>query len=195
MTEFDGNLDDRIIQGDKKAFDELFRLFYSRLLGFANAYLKDKSVAENMVQDAFLQLWERKEVLQAGSNIRAWLLTVVRNHTINHINRKKRQLEAETTYATNAVRELNLRISSLKACDPEYIYGTEMEHILEKALEALPEQSRKIIIMSRFEDMTHKDIAQKMGITVKGVEYHITKSLKILRSELKDYLTFLIFFA
>ena len=194
MTEFDRNLNNKIIQGEKKAFEELFRLFYSRLLSFSKAYLKDEFIAENIVQDAFLLLWERKETLHPDSNIRAWLLTVVKNKTLNYISREKRQVKIEMTYATNTIRELNLRISSLTACNPEDIFGKEMELVIQKVLEALPEQSRKIINMSRFEDISNKDIAKKTGLTVKGVEYHISKVIKILRAELKDYLVFLMFF-
>ncbi len=186
---------DRIIRGDRKAFDELFRAFYSRLLGFAKSYLKDEAVAENIVQDAFLLLWERRETLDPDSNIQAWLLTVVKNNTINHINRQKRKIQAESAFASRIVREFDLRISSLEACDPEHMFSAEVEQIIRETLEKLPEQCRKVISMSRFEEMSNKDIAEKLDISVKGVEYHITNALKKLRTELKDYLMFLLFFA
>jgi RNA polymerase sigma-70 factor (ECF subfamily) len=195
MNTIDKNFSDRIIGGDRKAFDELFRMFYSRLLGFAKSYLKDEAVAENIVQDAFLLLWERRDTLRPDSNIQAWLLTVVKNNTINHINRLKRQAQVENTFANRTTRELDLRIASLTACDPEYMFGSEVEQIIQKALNSLPEQCRKVITMSRFGDMSNKEIAEKLDITVKGVEYHITNALRKLRAELKDYLMFLLFFA
>ena len=192
---FDADFESRILNGDRTAYDELFRNFYPRLLSFAKAYTRNNHVAENIVQDAFLLLWERRETLRPGSNSRAWMLTVVKNNTLNYINRQKRQIDIENTYASQITRELNLRIYSLKACDPENIFSKEVEAIIHKALQALPEQSRKVITMSRFEDMSNMEIAQKLNITVKGVEYHITRSLKFLRTELKDYLLFLLFFA
>ena len=195
MIQFDAAFNNRIVSRDRKAFDELFRVFYSRLFGFAKSYLKDESVAENIVQDAFMLLWERCETLRPDSNVHAWLLTVVKNSTINHINRLNRQIKAETFYSEQIVRELNLRIASLEACNPEYMFSDEVTEIIQKALDQLPEKCREVITMSRFEDMSNKDIAEKLGITVKGVEYHITNALKKLRKELKDYMLFLLFFA
>jgi RNA polymerase sigma-70 factor (ECF subfamily) len=194
MTPIDKDFNKRIIQRDKRAFDELFRFFYARLYSFSKAYLKDDVSAENIVQDAFLLLWERCDTLRPDSNLQAWLLTVVKNNTINHINRLKRQAQAEQTYANRISRELDLRLASLTACDPEYLFGAEVEQIIQKALDALPEQCRKVITLSRFEDLSNKEIAEQLNISVKGVEYHITNALKKLRVELKDYLMFLLFF-
>ena len=195
MIQFDAAFSNRIVRGDRKAFDELFRVFYSRLFCFAKSYLRDESIAENIVQDAFLLLWERRETLRSDSNVQAWLLTVVKNSAINHINRLNRQIKAETVYGERIARELDLRIASLEACNPEYIFSKEVAEIIQKALGLLPEKCREVITMSRFEDMSNKDIAEKLGITVKGVEYHITNALKKLRMELKDYMLFLLFFA
>jgi len=191
----DAVINNQIILGNTKAFDNLFRMFYSRLLSFAQSYLRDTVVAENMVQDAFLLLWERREMLRQDSNIQAWLLTVVKNNILNYIERQKRQTKIENTYAERTIREMELRISSLKDCDPEYVFSAEVTEIIRKALSSLPEQCRKVIIMSRFDQMSNKEIAEKLNISVKGVEYHITNALKKLRLELKDYLLYLFFFA
>ena len=195
MIPADTTISNRIIRGDSKAFDDLFRMFYSRLFSFAKSYLRDADVAENMVQDAFLLLWERRETLRPDSNIPAWLLTVVKNNILNYIERQKRQIKIESIYAERITRELELRISSLKDCDPEYLFSTEVTEIIRIALASLPEQCRKVITMSRFDEMSNKEIAEKLNITVKGVEYHITNALKKLRLALKDYLLFLYFFA
>jgi len=186
---------DKIIQGDLKTFDDLYRTFYSRLFNFSKSYLRDTVVAENMVQDAFLLLWEKRETLSSNSNIRAWLLTVVKNNILNHIERQKRQTKIESIYTERINRELDLRVSSLKDCDPEYLFSAEVTEIIRKALASLPARCREVITMSRFDEMSNKEIAEKLNISVKGVEYHITNALKKLRSELKDYLMFLSFFA
>ena len=187
-------VNNKIIRGDTKAFDALFRMFYSRLVGFANSYLRDRDVAENIVQDAFLLLWERRETLSPDSNIKAWLLTVVKNNILNYIERLKRQTKIESIYAERINRELELRLFSLRDCDPEYIFSEEVAEIIRKALNSLPERCREVITMSRFDELSNKEIAEKLNITVKGVEYHITNALKKLRLELKDYLMFLFFF-
>jgi RNA polymerase sigma-70 factor (ECF subfamily) len=190
----DTTINNKIIQGDAKAFDNLYKTFYSRLFSFAKSYLWDVDIAENMVQDAFLLLWERRESLKPESNIQAWLLTVVKNNILNHIERQKRQTKIESLYSKRVTQELELRILSLKACDPEYMFSTEVTEIIREALAALPEQCRKVITMSRYEEMSNKEIAEQLNITVKGVEYHITNALKKLRLALKDYLLYLFFF-
>lgn len=85
-------------------------------------------------------------------------------------------------------RELSIRISTLEGCNPEEIFSTEIQTILNHTLEELPEQTRNVFRMSRFEQKSGKEIAQTLGITVKGVDYHIAKALKALRISLKDYL-------
>ncbi|MDR1381379.1 MAG: RNA polymerase sigma-70 factor [Tannerella sp.] len=194
MVIFDKNFSARIVQGDREAFDELFRLFYNRLFRFAQGYLNDECKAEDIVQDAFLMLWERHDTLRPDSHVPAWLLTVVRNRILNHVERMKRQVESEQIYARRVVRDCELSISSLSACDPEQMFGHEVEQIIRRAIDALPEKTREIILMSRFDDMSNREIADKLNLSVKSVEYHITQALKKLRLELKDYIMFALFF-
>ena len=85
-------------------------------------------------------------------------------------------------------RELSIRISTLEACDPKEIFSDEVNRIIHKTLKNLPEQTHRIFEMSRFENKTVKEIADETNLTIKGVEYHITKALKALRINLKDYL-------
>ncbi|MDR0757302.1 MAG: RNA polymerase sigma-70 factor [Tannerella sp.] len=193
MIIFDKTFSDRIIQGDRNAFDVLFRSLYTRLLSFAGGYLHDRAVAENIVQDAFLMLWERHDTLRPDSNIPAWLLTVVKNRILNHIDRLKRQAEAEQVYVERIVRNYELSISTLSACEPEQMFGDEVEQIIRDAVDSLPEQTRKIIAMSRFDELSNREIAEKLNLSVKSVEYHITQALKRLRHELKDWIMLLFF--
>lgn len=91
---------------------------------------------------------------------------------------------------------MDYRISSLKAFDPEEVFSSEITEIVRKALESLPEQTRRIFEMSRYEQMSVKEIAERTSLSAKSVEYHITRSLKVLRVALKDYLPifYLLFF-
>jgi RNA polymerase sigma-70 factor (ECF subfamily) len=195
MIIFDKVFSDRIIQGERSAMDELYRHFYKRLLAFAVSYLHDEEEAENIVQDAFVMLWERHDTLRPDSNIRAWLLTVVKNRILNHIDRMKRRAEAEQVYSEQITRDVELSIMSLSACEPEQMFGDEAERLVGEALAGLPEQTRRVVVMSRFDDLSNKEIAERLNISVKGVEYHITQALKKLRLYLKDYMPiFLILF-
>ena len=89
-------------------------------------------------------------------------------------------------------RELAIRISNLEGCNPSYIFSQEIKSIVMKTLNQLPKQTQKVFIMSRFENKSGKEIAQILGISVKGVDYHMNKALKELRIALKDYLPVLI---
>lgn len=103
------------------------------------------------------------------------------------------RLRAEEEINTHRQRELDLRVSTLEACEPDAIFDTEIQHIVQKALKQMPEQSRQVFIMSRYQNTPNKMIAEQLGISLKSVEFHITKTLKILRKELKDYLITILF--
>ena len=87
--------------------------------------------------------------------------------------------------------ELNTRIATLEACEPYEIFAAEAQKIVNDTLDLLPERTREIFIMSRIQNLPHKEIAEKLNISYKSVEFHITKALRELRIQLKDYLPFL----
>ena len=84
--------------------------------------------------------------------------------------------------------ELSTRIATLEDFEPASVFTSEILEIVRKTLDSLPEQTRRIFVMSRYENKSHKEIAETVGITVKGVEFHITKATKVLRLTLQDYL-------
>jgi RNA polymerase sigma-70 factor (ECF subfamily) len=100
------------------------------------------------------------------------------------------QVKEQTTekLISNAAWELNIRITTLKACDPEEAFSNEAMEIVRKTLEAMPRKTRRVFIMSRFENKSYNEIAEELNLTRKGVEFHISKTLKVLRYKLKDYL-------
>ena len=126
-------------------------------------------------------------------NIQAFLLTIVKNLSLNYLRREQLISQAHETILNNTQKELEFRISTLESCDPDVLFSAEVRSIFEKTLASLPEKTRKVFVMSRVEDKSNKEIAQKLGITVKGVDYHVAKALKELRITLKDYLPALLF--
>ena len=97
-------------------------------------------------------------------------------------------LRIEEDLNSHRQRELDLRIATLKDCEPDKIFSTEIQHIVNKALDKMPPQSREIFMLSRYSNLPNKKIAEQLNISLKTVEFHITKALRILRVELKDYL-------
>jgi RNA polymerase sigma-70 factor, ECF subfamily len=179
-------------RGDSDAFNLLYRTYYKRLYNFACSYLKDDFVAGNIVQDTFLSLWENREKIEPETNLPAYLLTIVRNKALNHLHRLTIKTKVEENVKNQALRELELRCATLEACNPEQMFHADVEDIIRKTLESLPDQCRKVITLSRFEGLTNKEIAAKLAISAKTVEFHITRALKPLRENLKDYLIFLL---
>jgi RNA polymerase sigma-70 factor (ECF subfamily) len=123
-----------------------------------------------------------------------FLFSIARNKSIDHLRKELTRRETVTTLSEIGIRELNTRISTLEACEPDVLYSNEVTEIMEKTLASLPETTRKIFEMSRFGNFSKKDIAKAMNMTPKGVDYHLSKALKSLRIALKDYLPAFLFF-
>lgn len=178
---------------DMDLFSRFFLENKSKFLAFAFSYLRDKVEAEDILMESMITLWENRDKWQKDSNLQALLLTIIKNKALNHLAHEQVRLRAEEAMNSHGQRELNLRISTLEACEPDKLFDSEIQHIVRKALDKMPEQSRNIFVMSRYKDMPNKKIADELGLSVKSVEFHITKALKILRVELKDYLISLLF--
>ena len=166
-------------------FSRFFQENQEKFLAFAYSYLRDKAEAEDVVMESMIALWENRDRWEENSNLHALLLTIIKNKALH-----EEIAERETTVVISShnLRELDLRISTLKACEPDQIFNTEIQHIVNKTLQEMPEQSRKIFMLSRYQNLANKQIADSLDISLKTVEAHITKVLRILRLRLKDYL-------
>ena len=159
-------------------FSRFFQENQEKFLAFAYSYLRDKAEAEDVVMESMIALWENRDRWEENSNL----------HALHVLEHKQVRLRAEETISSHNLRELDLRISTLKACEPDQIFNTEIQHIVNKTLQEMPEQSRKIFMLSRYQNLANKQIADSLDISLKTVEAHITKVLRILRLRLKDYL-------
>lgn len=178
---------------DIKELSRLLESYKGRFISFANSYVQEFSVAEDFTMEAFMDYWEMREMLQPDSNVPAYILTLIKHKCLNHLKRKQLQEDVSQRLRTVAEWELNLQISSLVVCEPTELFTTEIKEIVNRTLQQLPEQTRRIFLMSRFENKTRKEIADELNMTSKGVEYHISKALAALRVNLKDYYTILPF--
>ena len=163
---------------DLKAFNQLFADYQGRFIRFANIYVRDIAVAEDFTIEALMQYWENRNTLKADSNVPAYILTIIKNKCINYLQHIQVREDASEHLKNHAEWELNTRISTLEACNPEELFTAEAQEIVNKTLATLPEQTRRIFIMSRYENKPYKEIAETLGMTTKGVEYHISQALK-----------------
>jgi RNA polymerase sigma-70 factor (ECF subfamily) len=164
--------------GNPRAFDFIFKEYYASLSRFAFSFVKDQDQAENLVQEVLIKLWEKRKNLMQIDNLCSYLLTMVRNQSTDSIRKEK---------ATTKVL-LNLHPEESANTTEEQISKNEFEEKLLLSLIKLPERCRMAFEMSRFDGISNKDIAQKLDISVKGVEALIGRSLKLLRTELMDFL-------
>ena len=171
----------------KDNFNIIYERNYQRSFMFAKSYVHDDMIAEDIVSDSLVKYW-RLISTQKGEATEALLLSILRNKALDYLRHKAVHDAAIENLEEIKKRELSIRISTLEACDQEEIFREEIRTILQRTLQSLPEQTRRIFEMSRFENKTVKEIAIETNLTVKGVEYHITKTLKVLRINLKDYL-------
>ena len=179
-------------QTDIHSFNALYTRYYRKAFLFTKSFVHDESVAEDIVSESLIKLWEnlKEENTYYTDSL---LLTILKNKSLDHLKHEAIKAEAIHSMSNLNQRELEIRISTLQACDPEEIFSEEVKKIIADTLATLPEQTRRIFVMSRFQNKSNKEIAEELGITVKGVEYHITKALKPLRISLKDYLPILYF--
>lgn len=177
-----------------KEFNKLFSDYQGIFIRFANTYLQDKEAAEDITVDSLMYYWENRHTLVPDSNIPAYIMEVLKHKCLNHLRNQRVREEIEQNLQSHMDRVRQLKIASLQACDPEELFSTEAQHLVTEALNAMPEKTRTIFIMSRYENKKHKEIANYFSLSTKSVEFHISKALDVLRKKLKDYLPFFLIF-
>ena len=166
---------------DEEAYRILFYDFFSPLCAFAYRFLEDKEACEDVVQEIFFLLWKNRKNLDIHVSTRNYLLTCVRNACLDLLRRK----ESEKKWMEDTMRE------DFDKTNDDLYSTMELEHLLNDALDKLPEKMSSTFRMNRFEGKTYAEIAEEKQISVKTVEAYMTKTLKFLKVELKDYLPLL----
>ena len=167
-------------EGDITHFEMLFRTYYQPLCRYAYTFLQDKEDAEEIVQSTFLLVWEKRESLAIRTSVKPYLYAMVRNACLNvlkHNKIKERHAGEELAIAEKGHDAVMHTVSS-----------NELEHRIRLAMEELPDQCRVVFKLSRFEELKYSEIAEELNISIKTVENHMGKALRIMREQLKDYL-------
>lgn len=175
------------------SFNEIYSSYYKKSFFFAKSYVHDDLAAEDIASESLIRLWEKLKT-EKIDYIEPLLLTILKNKALDYLKHEEVKRTAFESMADWHQQELSIRISTLESCDPNEIFSDEVESIIRETLKSLSEQTRQAFLLSRFENKSNKEIAEQMGISLKGVEYHISKALKALRITLKDYLPLFYFF-
>jgi RNA polymerase sigma-70 factor (ECF subfamily) len=177
-----------------RAFNQLFINYQIRFIRFANSYVRDTAAAEDFTMEALMYYWENRNNLKPDTNVPAYVLTIIKHKCLNYLQHLQTVQDTSQKMISNAEWELSTRISTLQVCEPYELFTVEIEELVNKTLDSLPLQTRKIFIMSRYQNKSHKEIAEMLNMSTKNVEFHVSKSIKALRISLKDYLPVLVFF-
>lgn len=172
---------EQIYLGDEKAFDVFFLKHYSLLCAYANSYVGFE-VGEEIVQDVMVWFWENRTKHVIQKSLKSYLFTAVRNRCFTQLNRDKLK--------KHIISSLQNSLEGSSE-NPDFYIVEELTRKIGEALSRLPETYREAFKMNRFQGLTYSDIAEKLAVSPKTVDYRIQQSLKILRVELKDYLPLL----
>jgi RNA polymerase sigma-70 factor (ECF subfamily) len=186
MTEMltDQDVIRRVRRGDITAFEYVFKLYYPRLKLYGTRLTGDVSQAEDFVQETFAGIWEKRFLLSEKGNLKALLFKAVRNKYINYLEHNK---VVDKFMKANDPDDASQGLFMLNFLD-EYEFEDlrrQMMTEVERLLDTLPENCKKAFLLSRFDDMKNKEVAQTLGLNIKTVEKHLARATKLLREELK----------
>ena len=170
---------DKMKGGDRESFNKIFRRYYMPLTRFCVRFVGDGDQAAEIVQDLFVKVWTNREKLTLTSSFESYMLRSVRNSAITSINKQR------------SLADVNERIytDDSDANDPsETLQSNNLEASYQKVLATMPEKRREVFLASRFEGLKYTEIAEKLGLSQKTVEAHMSAAIKQLREGLKEYL-------
>jgi RNA polymerase sigma-70 factor (family 1) len=165
-------------QSSVKAFEEIYNRYWYRLYRFVYQETGTREEAEELVQDLFTSLWNRREQL-AVRHLGAYLTVSIRNLTTNYIKSQITHRKYQEYSIMHEIRQASLT--------EETVYYADLARAVDEAMAKLPERTLAIFKLSRFERQSVRDIARTMNMTEKAVEYHITKSLKVMQAQLRVF--------
>ena len=165
--------------GDRESFNQIFRRYYTPLTRFCVRFIADTDQSAEIVQDLFVKLWTNREKLTFNSSFESYMLRSVRNAAITYINKERAHAETNERIYTD----------ESDANDPsETLQSNNLEASYRKVLASMPEKRREVFLASRYDGLKYSEIADKLGLSQKTVEAHMSAAIKQLKEGLKAYL-------
>jgi RNA polymerase sigma-70 factor (ECF subfamily) len=177
-------------KGDERAFEYFFNTYYNNILGFCIQFLYDKDEAHSVTQESFLNLWLNREDIATINGITSFLYTFAKSKCLNVLRHQKVKEKYKNDTLNEKERLLNFEI--LKSMNFDTLALSELEALINKSIEELPEKTKLIFLKKRFENKKNQEIAKELNVSLKSVEAHMTKALKLLKDKLSDYLPVII---
>ena len=161
-------------------FAEIFSVYYKDMVMFAFSFTHEREDSEEIVQDVFVKLWEDHEKINISTSIKSYLLKSIQNKCIDWLRHKKIVNNHSIYIFENSPIYENYT--------DNYILSSELEVLIERAIDSLPEKVKETFKMSRFEGFKYHEIANKLNVSLRTIEVRISKALEVLRERLIDFL-------
>lgn len=163
--------------GKVSAFKKIYEIHFSKIFFFINSYTRNKEISEELTQDVFVKLWNYKQKIETSKSITSFIYTIAKNHTIDFIRKNSVKI-----YSIEGVNENKYALRNL---GEDKLTFEEQERLLGEAIEGLSARKKEIFKLNRHENLTYKQISEKLGISASAVEKHISTALK----EIKNYIS------
>ncbi len=173
--------------------EDAFRTLYKENVGYlchyAESILKNSQLAEDVVDEFFMAIWEKREILRIEKNYKSYFLRSIHNKCLDHLKRKRNKLEL---YIESLADPKDLTITSKLYEESDVLEVQEIRKVINDSIASLPNACRRIFEMSRFQNKKHKEIAKELDVSVNTVEMQIGRALKKIRIKLKEYMSILV---
>lgn len=160
------------------ALKVLYDEYYNYICSVVYKMVGDSTLAEDIAQEVFVEVWKRRESLDVNLSLRGYLRRVAVNKTLNHIRSQKINFEEE-----DAV----LQVPSTENSTQKVLEAADLEKVINDSIDSLPDKCRVVFGLSRFEELSYKEISAELGISIKTVENQISKALKLVRKAVLSY--------
>lgn len=177
----------------KKEFESIYISHYSRMKFFAKEYVIQEEDAENIVQDVFMELWENSALLSSHTNIFSFLFTSVKNRCIDFLRRRTLSQKVKDNIQSEQNILLDMKLKSLEYFDDNILSSSNVESIVENAINQLPERCREIFVLNKIKGKKQREIAKSLNISIHTVESQMSIANKRIKELLKDLVPLLFF--
>lgn len=177
---------EQLRSGNHEVYEQIFTLWYGPLCYYACSIVHDMDEAEDIVQKMFCKLWDQREKIDIHTSVKSYLYRMVHNSCLNKIQQVKTRAAHHLQYAHTLPGTIENTASR--------VLHNELEQKILSAIDSLPPQCKKVFEMSRFQQMSYAEIAKTLNVSTNTVENHLSKALKVLRTNLKEFLPALLLF-
>jgi len=167
----------RLSEGNNRAFERIFYMYYSRVFNLARRYHLSIANSEEITQQVFIVIWEKRKLIDPSQSFEGFLLSIARNLIINYLKRKV-YIEGYINYTLHKEKNFDF-------VTEDQVEFDELQKCLEFLIDRMPPRRKEIFLLSRNSNLSYKEIAEKLSVTESTVNTHITKALEFLREKLK----------